>query len=431
MLRIGAWALALAGTMGCSRVHARSVDTADGAGYEIDCAKAVGCAKQASKLCRGSYSVQGKKEPEESPDLRLHWTIACARDRAEPPEPPAQTAAPPPTGPREADGAEASQHLTSREIVQRSLPGLVLVETASGLGSGFCVSQGLVVTNVHVVAGEAAVNIRTHSGGTWPAQFVLGFDLAADIVLLAAPGIDSTPLPLERPGAVMPGDPVVALGAPKGLSETVSAGVVSAIRADDGVALLQHTAPISPGSSGGPVLDDRGRVIGVTRFLLKEGQNLNFASTVDPIRALMMAKGSGMGIAEFGAATKPQSEPSRQQASSGRPICGRTSFRSATAPEKTNAAACFGSFLKTSKCEYDFEGDQTLCGGERPFVVKWRETKNGTVGYFDGGHGVFLEVHQAESGEFVYRWTSNGSPAGACAFMGDVADWCFSAPRRE
>jgi serine protease Do len=106
-------------------------------------------------------------------------------------------------------------------------------------------------------------------------------------------------LALGDSNAMKPGDPVVAIGNPMGLESTVSNGLVSARRkVDGGVEVLQVSAPISPGSSGGPLLNDRGEVIGIATALLEGGQNLAFGV---PIRYLvpMIQQPSPMPFSEF------------------------------------------------------------------------------------------------------------------------------------
>jgi hypothetical protein len=82
------------------------------------------------------------------------------------------------------------------------------------------------------------------------------------------------------------GDRIATVGSPEGLSNSVADGLVSAIRDEDGSQFLQISAPISPGSSGGPVFNFKGEVVGISSFQLKEGQNLNFAIPVDEISKL-------------------------------------------------------------------------------------------------------------------------------------------------
>ena len=415
----------------CSGVRVRPADTEQGQGYELVCKRPGDCEKKASKVCKLGYSVLDRTDATASLDDRTHWTIACTDGAAAS----SSAASPPASAAAQEDAKQPAEQrsLTPREIATKALPGLVLVSTPEAQGSGFCIGNGLVVTNVHVVAGAGAVSVKTHSGGTWPVVAVRAFDLAADVVLLEVPGIDAKPLRLELVATPAPGDPVIALGAPRGLSETVTAGIVSALRTEGDQQFLQHTAPISPGSSGGPILNDRGRVVGVTRFLFKDSQNLNFASPASAVRALVDARPERILVADFGKATqkKPAATGAGQEHASVRPVCGHTSFANATAPEKTNAASCFGAFLDASDCHFASEVNATLCRGAHPFFVKWRDDGQTTIGlfHFPKMQSPFLRVYQAETGEFVYTW-ADGVPAGACAFMGDTASWCFN-PRPD
>src|SRR5262249_14948666 len=111
--------------------------------------------------------------------------------------------------------------------------------------------------------------------------------------LLEAPtAIKVATLPLGNPDTVAIGESVVAAGSPLGMQGTISAGIVSAKRIVKGVPVIQTTAPISQGSSGGPLINARGEVIGVNSFLAAGGQNLNFAHISSHIAALRTGGGS-------------------------------------------------------------------------------------------------------------------------------------------
>lgn len=160
---------------------------------------------------------------------------------------------------------------TSREVdtgtvAKNLLPSVFTIETSQTIGSAFAFQKDatggtLLVTNFHVVADDFNAGIThlvVHQGiGTWPGQ-VVTVDTTDD---LATVHIDRTVPVLSRATAAPSvGDPVVVAGAPLGLGGTVTSGLVSAVR-DDGT--IQFSAPISPGNSGGPVVDRTGRVIGV------------------------------------------------------------------------------------------------------------------------------------------------------------------------
>jgi serine protease Do len=157
------------------------------------------------------------------------------------------------------------------------------------LGSGFVVSKdGIVVTNYHVakscIAEKATCIVKMESGAFFPVIAVVAVDEANDLALVRVKGKGLPTVRLAREHSGKLGEPVVVIGSPKGLETIVSDGIVSAIRGDGEV--LQITAPISPGSSGSPVFNEKGEVIGVATSTLKEGQNLNFAIPVKFVHGL-------------------------------------------------------------------------------------------------------------------------------------------------
>lgn len=177
----------------------------------------------------------------------------------------------------------SAQELSPRQIAAQARPGVVLVtakddSSTIGQGSGFLVSQdGVLVTNRHVVEGATNLQVELASGEIFDRVLFVSEDERRDLVVLRIPGSGLSPLVIGDDRSVEVGDPVYVMGNPLGLEGTFSDGLVSARRVLDGVALIQITAPISPGSSGGPVLDHSGRVIGVATLSMREGQNLNLA----------------------------------------------------------------------------------------------------------------------------------------------------------
>ena len=144
-------------------------------------------------------------------------------------------------------------------------------------GSGFYFGPGRIATNYHVIRGASTVRIIGAGGDTLATTtFAEVVDIDLDLVILPAPNGRADGLWLET---LYPdvGDRVWTYGSPKGLAGTMTDGIVSAVRERNGGTVLQISAPISPGSSGGPVLNARGRVIGVTVSSVRGGQNLNFA----------------------------------------------------------------------------------------------------------------------------------------------------------
>jgi putative serine protease PepD len=171
--------------------------------------------------------------------------------------------------------AAASRGLTPAEVYRRASPSVVEVEArgfgGGSTGSGFVIDDhGRVVTNQHVVGSAENVTVRFPNGDESEAR-VVGSDSSTDIALLDLEEDRAvTPLGLGSAGRLSVGDPVVAIGSPFGLEGTLTAGVVSGldrdIQAPDGFAIdgvIQTDAALNPGNSGGPLLDGRGRVVGV------------------------------------------------------------------------------------------------------------------------------------------------------------------------
>jgi hypothetical protein len=155
------------------------------------------------------------------------------------------------------------------------------------LGSGFIVSPGKIVTNVHVIEGSTYGDvIEDKSGIIHKIEGYTALDTKNDLVLLSVPTLTLKGLQFGDTTTQI-GQRVFAIGNPKGLNGTISEGIISGIRQFDNNDLYQITAPISPGSSGGPVLDIKGNVIGVSVASLTSGQNLNFAIPVKYVKALI------------------------------------------------------------------------------------------------------------------------------------------------
>ena len=200
----------------------------------------------------------------------------------------------------------SKQKLDTEEIANRTLPSVVMLKNERGLGSGFVLDDnGLVITNRHVVSGGDKKFQLVGEGGIKTTGEVIYVDRKLDFALVRSDGLKKTkPLPICYASYPSPGQSVVALGSPEGLAGTVTRGIVSAVRYPTGdlegvapnyVTLIQTDASISPGNSGGPLVNNKGEVIGLNTFNIDYGrsQNLNFAvSMVDLLKALDVKGGS-------------------------------------------------------------------------------------------------------------------------------------------
>jgi len=181
---------------------------------------------------------------------------------------------------------DTSSPVNARRIARQVLPSVVLITMGGGCyGSGFFVTHDLVATNKHVLdcGGRGTVSVAGNRRtflitASWS-------DPQHDLALVRVAGANTQSLTLSTRGWPAVGDDIYVAGNPEGLEGTFSRGIVSGLRRREG--LIQFDAPISPGSSGGPVLDGHAQVVGVAVASVRQGQNLNFAVPSQYLRALI------------------------------------------------------------------------------------------------------------------------------------------------
>lgn len=180
------------------------------------------------------------------------------------------------------------------ELVRRIKPSAVAIETFDSRGntlsrgSGFFTAMDRVITNRHVIERSSRVEVHLLDGKKFPVKGVIAIDGEGDLALLQVdiPAALVKPLPILN-AVPAEGESIVVIGNPFGLEGSVSNGIVSAVREISGYGkIIQITAPISPGSSGSPVVNMFGQVIGVATLQAAEGQSLNFAVPAQRIFAL-------------------------------------------------------------------------------------------------------------------------------------------------
>ena len=174
-----------------------------------------------------------------------------------------------PSAPAPAPSPSATASLTVPAIYQRVAPSVVSIQAGRGFGTGVIVAyDGTIVTADHVIADASAI-VVTYADGTLTRASIVSANKQMDIALLAPARLPQIVVPATLGGAADIGAPVVAIGNPLGLTDSVSAGVVSGLdrSADTDTGkrsgLIQFDAAVNPGSSGGPLLDGRGMVIGI------------------------------------------------------------------------------------------------------------------------------------------------------------------------
>lgn len=175
-------------------------------------------------------------------------------------------------------------------IYNTSSGSTVTIETDNGIGSGFFVAPNIIATNFHVVEGASEASCFLNNSNTkYKIEGYLAADKSVDLVLLKVPSLNRPALKMSIQ-SVSPGQQIYVIGSPKGLPATISDGIISGMRDFDGYKLIQMTAPISPGSSGGPVLNSKGELIGISVSQLTEGQNINFAIPKSYLELLLQFK---------------------------------------------------------------------------------------------------------------------------------------------
>lgn len=170
-----------------------------------------------------------------------------------------------------------------------------------GQGSGFLVSaDGRVVTNHHVIDGAARIIAVMANGDQRKVEGILATDQEKDIAIIKLEGTGFQALALGESGPIKPGDEIAVIGSPRGYSGTLSTGIVSAVREKGlpgvnpqdhhgGSWRIQITAPISPGSSGSPVMTRDGKVIAVAVGVVMGAQNINFAVPIEVATQMLAA----------------------------------------------------------------------------------------------------------------------------------------------
>lgn len=222
---------------------------------------------------------------------------------APPPDPsPVTTLAPERPGP-----VPAAPMVELDEIVAQALPAVLLVETASGRGSGFFVAADRAITNAHVLGAASFATVVNQEGERYEA-WVEARNGDFDLAVLRVRGLKREPRILALGSAlkVRPGQELLAIGSPLGLLQnSVTRGILSGLRRIGPTLVLQTDAALNPGNSGGPLLDRDGRVVGINTSVLRGNPGLNFAVAAD--HALALLEGRPLALPE--AAMRKDGEP--------------------------------------------------------------------------------------------------------------------------
>ena len=185
---------------------------------------------------------------------------------------------------------------TPQQIAQSALASTVALTVLgangkpSGYGSGFFIHPGYIATNYHVIRQATRIDFKlVGKETTYRVKDIVATDPTHDLALLRVSSTNIPVLSLANSDSVQPGETVYIVGNPRGWEGTISDGIVSGIRGEGKNQWIQTTAPISPGNSGGAVLNSRGKVIGVATLSYEAdyAQNLNFAVPSNYLKALL------------------------------------------------------------------------------------------------------------------------------------------------
>ena len=189
-----------------------------------------------------------------------------------------------------------------KQFFGSQMPNIPNEQIRQGLGSGFVVSSdGLILTNAHVVEGSDKVTVTLKDGKTYEGE-VMGTDSLTDVAVIKIEADNLPAVTFADSDNLQPGEWAIAIGNPLGLDNTVTTGIVSATGrssaqvgvADKRVSFVQTDAAINPGNSGGPLLNAKGEVIGINTAIIQNAQGLGFAIPVNAARDIaeeLIAKG--------------------------------------------------------------------------------------------------------------------------------------------
>lgn len=187
--------------------------------------------------------------------------------------------------------------LTVSDMYSRYVPSVASIKVKDAQGrnigeaSGFVISSdGFIATNFHVVVSAHQIEIKIGSD-VFKDVYLVKYDHNFDIAILKVDAEELMPLPIGDSDALVSGQSIVALGNPLGFEQTVSSGIISALRSSQNLKLIQMTVPVSPGSSGCPVFNEYGEVVGIATIAsLFTAQNLNFAVPINYLKGMVQRK---------------------------------------------------------------------------------------------------------------------------------------------
>jgi len=196
-----------------------------------------------------------------------------------------------------ADGKATAETLTPAEVFKQAVPGVVAIDCLGinnvkiSTASGFIISDnGKIATNYHVIGSCESAAVRLTNGDVYDSTWVLATDRRRDLAIIKIKAASLPVLPLAESNKLEVGQTVYSIGNPSGLQNTLQLGLVSAFREVNGSRLVQISASLNPGNSGGPVLDDKGQVVAIAVSKIIGAENIGFAIPVDYLKGYLDSK---------------------------------------------------------------------------------------------------------------------------------------------
>jgi len=191
--------------------------------------------------------------------------------------------------------ASSSYRKDPKDIFREISPAIVYITNKTlaeeqYLGSGFIVDEtGILVTNYHLMQYAKESSVRLRDGRVFPITGVIYHNAERDVCIFKIDAQNLPTIPLGNSDSLEIGETIYCIGNPLGLDFTFSNGMLSGTREFESLKWLQFSAPVSPGNSGGPLINPQGEAVGIVTFIMTEGQNLNFASPINEIKPFVFA----------------------------------------------------------------------------------------------------------------------------------------------
>jgi S1-C subfamily serine protease len=309
--------------------------------------------------------------------------------------------------------------LTIPELVKRKANSVVNISTFDASkkpdkqGSGFVVdADGTIVTAFHMLRGASTIAVKTHDGEIYDSIDLVQYDVRRDLaVIKIQPYRPLVPIAFAGDDELIIGEGAAAISNPQGLDASVSAGIISGYRQAEGFRLIQTTAPVSPGSSGGPLFNMSGNLVGMVASQIDsaQSQNLNFAVPVIYIRTLLKADRKSTSLVDIGrlpvASVTPEAGSKGVIESLGQEPVAIFNLGNAT----VSLWGCFTDLSrKATVCVTEFEGRSIgrygrafrldrvrLIGNGQPLIADVASDISGTLSYLQPQSSVTINLNSA------------------------------------